>query len=53
MRARPTYAASKAGMIGMSKALAQEVGSRGITVNCVGAGLYPERDDRCAERKTA
>ncbi|WP_296818290.1 SDR family NAD(P)-dependent oxidoreductase, partial [Brevundimonas sp.] len=29
------YAASKAGMIGFSKSLAQEVGSRGITVNCI------------------
>jgi len=32
------YAASKAGMIGMSKSLAYEVGSRGITVNCVAPG---------------
>lgn len=33
------YCASKAGMIGMSKALAAEVASRGITVNCVAPGF--------------
>ncbi len=33
------YAASKAGLIGMSKSLAQEVASRGITVNCVAPGF--------------
>ncbi|MEL6283745.1 MAG: 3-oxoacyl-[acyl-carrier-protein] reductase [Pseudomonadota bacterium] len=33
------YAASKAGMIGMSKSLAYEVASRGITVNCVATGF--------------
>ena len=33
------YAASKAGLVGMSKALAQEVASRGITVNCVAPGF--------------
>jgi 3-oxoacyl-[acyl-carrier protein] reductase len=33
------YAATKAGMIGMSKSLAQEVASRNITVNCVAPGF--------------
>ena len=33
------YAASKAGMIGMSKSLAQEIATRGITVNCVAPGF--------------
>ena len=33
------YAASKAGMIGMTKSLAQEVANRGITLNCVAPGM--------------
>lgn len=33
------YVASKAGLVGMSKALAQELASRGITVNCVSPGF--------------
>ena len=33
------YAASKAGLVGMSKALAAEVATRGITVNCVAPGF--------------
>ncbi|MFV0492985.1 MAG: 3-oxoacyl-ACP reductase FabG [Pseudorhodobacter sp.] len=33
------YAASKAGMVGMSKSLAYEVASRGITINCVAPGF--------------
>lgn len=33
------YAASKAGLVGLSKALAAEVASRGITVNCVAPGF--------------
>jgi 3-oxoacyl-[acyl-carrier protein] reductase len=37
------YAAAKAGLVGMSKALAQEVGSRGITVNVVSPGFVETR----------
>lgn len=33
------YCASKAGLIGMSKSMAQEVATRGITVNCVAPGF--------------
>jgi 3-oxoacyl-[acyl-carrier protein] reductase len=33
------YAASKAGLIGMTKSLAQEVATRGITLNCVAPGM--------------
>jgi 3-oxoacyl-[acyl-carrier protein] reductase len=32
------YAAAKAGMAGLTRALAREIGSRGITVNCVAPG---------------
>ncbi len=37
------YAASKAGLIGMSKSIAAEVASRGITVNCVAPGMISGR----------
>ena len=33
------YAAAKAGVVGMSKSLAREIGSRNITVNCVAPGF--------------
>ena len=49
------YAASKAGMIGMTKALAAEVASRGITVNCVAPGFIatPMTDALNEAQKTA
>ncbi|WP_262983211.1 3-oxoacyl-ACP reductase family protein [Paracoccus mutanolyticus] len=39
IRARCYYAAAKAGLVSMSKSLAYEVASRGITVNCVAPGF--------------
>jgi 3-oxoacyl-[acyl-carrier protein] reductase len=33
------YAAAKAGVAGMSRALAREIGSRNITVNCIAPGF--------------
>jgi len=49
------YAASKAGMIGMSKALAQEVASRSITVNCIAPGFIetPMTDELNDKQKDA
>ncbi|MEG8016170.1 3-oxoacyl-[acyl-carrier-protein] reductase [Sphingomonas sp. BK036] len=49
------YAASKAGLIGMSKSMAQELASRGITVNCVAPGFItsPMTDALPEAQKTA
>ncbi len=48
------YCASKAGLIGMSKAMAMEVASRGITINCVAPGFIetPMTDVLTDEQKT-
>jgi 3-oxoacyl-[acyl-carrier protein] reductase len=47
------YAASKAGMIGMTKSLAMEVASRGITINCIAPGFIetPMTDALDAQQK--
>ena len=48
------YAAAKAGMIGMSKSLAREVASRGITVNCIAPGfIKTPMTDALTEKQTA
>lgn len=49
------YAASKAGMIGLSKALAAEVASRNVTVNCIAPGFIesPMTDALTEQQKTA
>ena len=49
------YCASKAGMIGMSKSLAAELASRGITVNCVAPGFIatPMTDALTDEQKAS
>lgn len=47
------YAASKAGMIGMTKSLAQEIASRHITANCIAPGFIktPMTDDLSEDQK--
>lgn len=49
------YAAAKAGLVGMSKALAQEVAARGITVNVIAPGFIatPMTDALTDEQKAA
>jgi 3-oxoacyl-[acyl-carrier protein] reductase len=49
------YAAAKAGMVGLSKSLAYEVASRGVTVNCVAPGFIatPMTDKLNDDQKAA
>ena len=48
------YAASKAGMIGMTKSLAREVASRGITANCIAPGfISTPMTEALSEKQTA
>ena len=44
------YVASKAGVHGLTRALAVELGSKGVTVNCIGPGFYPGAQNEVVRR---
>ncbi len=46
------YAASKAGLMGMAKSLAQEIASRNVTVNCVAPGFIATAMTEALDEKT-
>ena len=50
---QPNYAASKAGLVGMTKSLVREVSSRGITANCISPGfISTPMTDALTEKQT-
>jgi NAD(P)-dependent dehydrogenase (short-subunit alcohol dehydrogenase family) len=55
VRGATAYAAAKAGVVGLTKALAVEVAEQGVTVNCIapGAQATPGRDRDTPERREA
>ncbi|GAA3768197.1 3-oxoacyl-ACP reductase FabG [Plantactinospora mayteni] len=55
VRGATAYAAAKAGVVGLTKALAIEVAEQGVTVNCLapGAQATPGRDNDTTERREA
>jgi gluconate 5-dehydrogenase len=51
--ARPSiapYVAAKAGVHGLTRALAVELGPRGVNVNCIGPGFYPASQNEVVRR---
>jgi gluconate 5-dehydrogenase len=51
--ARPSiapYIASKSGLHGLTRALAVELGPKGINVNCIGPGFYPGAQNEVVRR---
>ena len=50
-RGQVNYSASKAGIIGATKALAVELAKRNITVNCIAPGHHRDRHDRSRSRR--
>lgn len=46
------YSATKAAIIGLTKALAKEVGPSGITVNCIAPGVIDTDMNRCFDEET-
>jgi gluconate 5-dehydrogenase len=50
---RASYLASKAGVHGLTRALAVELGPKGVNVNCIGPGFYPGAQNEAVRRDKA